>query len=290
MSDFDYIDMQRRLNQKYRKEFAGTSEPDKENESVGVQQEQNVSNEPDDVPEHTEDKSENVKDKSETEHTEESTKPKRRLPDVPDEPDADTVSASAEMSPAGTHMATEYKSEDAPDMELPKRKPTVKQKSTAKQKPTVKQKSRRQKSEVVYLRNVPKSVAGEARRIFPTANNNTDAVAAYIAYKSGVRDGLTDTQLELLDTTEVSDPIVEQNQRIAHIENTMVNMSNMMRELETAMSYIIFDRLGFRRENPDAPRQANLNEPGMTEMIERVREMSRQMYQQEKRRKGRPFR
>jgi hypothetical protein len=288
MSDFD--DIERRLNQKYRKEFSRMSEPDKENEPVSVQQEQNVPDEPDNVPEHTEDKSENAKGESETEHTEEEEKPKRRLPDVPDEPDADTISASAEMSPAGTHMATEYKSEDASDMELPKRKPTVKQKSTAKQKPTVKQKSRRQKSEVVYLRNVPKSVAGEARRIFPTANNNTDAVAAYIAYKSGVRDGLTDTQLELLDTTEVVDPIVEQNQRIAHIENTMVNMSVMMRELETAMSYIIFDRLGFRRENPDAPRQANLNEPGMTEMIERVREMSRQMYQQEKRRKGRPFR
>ncbi len=276
MSDFD--DIERRLNQKYRKEFSRTSEPDKESEFVGVQQEQNVSNEPDSVPENAKDESENVKDKFETEHTEEDAKPKRRLPDVPDEPDVDTVSASAEMSPAGTHMATEYKSEEVPDMELPKRKPTVKPKS------------RRQKSEVVYLRNVPKSVAGEARRIFPTANNNTDAVAAYIAYKSGVRDGLTDTQLELLDTTEVVDPIVEQNQRIAHIENTMVNMSNMMRELETAMSYIIFDRLGFRRENPDAPRQANLNEPGMTEMIERVREMSRQMHQQEKRRKGRPFR
>ena len=285
MSDFD--DIERRLNQKYRNRFAGTSESDKESESADVQQKQNISVESDNVPEHTEDKSENVKDKSKTEHTEnepenvsehEEEKPKRRRPDVPDEPDADTVSASAEMSPAGTHMATEYKSEEAPDMELPKRKPTVKSKS------------RRQKSEVVYLRNVPKSVAGEARRIFPTANNNTDAVAAYIAYKSGVRDGLTDTQLELLDTTEVVDPIVEQNQRIAHIENTMVNMSNMMRELETAMSYIIFDRLGFRRENPDAPRQANLNEPGMTEMIERVREMSRQMYQQEKRRKGRPFR
>jgi hypothetical protein len=288
MSDFD--DIERRLNQKYRKEFSRMSEPDKENEPVSVQQEQDVSNEPDNVPEHIEDKSENAKGESETEHTEEGTKPKRRLPDVPDEPDADTVSASAEMSPAGTHMATEYKSEDASDMELPKRKPTVKQKSTAKQKPTVKQKSRRQKSEVVYLRNVPKSVAGEARRIFPTANNNTDAVAAYIAYKSGVRDGLTDTQLELLDTTEVADLIVEQNQRITHVENTMVNMSVMMRELETAMSYIIFDRLGFRRENPDAPRQANLNEPGMTEMIQRVREMSRQMYQQEKRRKGRPFR
>jgi hypothetical protein len=290
MSDFD--DIERRLNQKYRKEFSRTSEPDKENEPVSVQQEQDVSNEPDNVLEHTEDKSENTTEnvKDESEHIEESTKPKRRLPDVPDEPDADTVSASAEMSPAGTHVATEYKSEDASDMELPKRKPTVKQKSTAKQKPAVKPKSRRQKSEVVYLRNVPKSVAGEARRIFPTANNNTDAVAAYIAYKSGVRDGLTDTQLELLDTTEVADPIVEQNQRIAHIENTMVNMSVMMRELETAMSYIIFDRLGFRRENPDAPRQANLNEPGMTEMIERVREMSRQMYQQEKRRKGRPFR
>lgn len=270
MAEIDFTDIERQVRKKREAEAARVraSEPvpDEESELVDIPEE---SEDPQDIPDEIEEV---------PEHGEEDAKPKRRLPEEPDEPEADTTTASAEMSPAGTHMTTEYKGEDAPDMEMPKRKPTVKAKP------------RRQRSEVVYLRDMPKSVVGEARRIFPTASNNTDAVAAYIAYKSGVKDGLTDAQLELLDTTEVADPIVEQNQRIAHVERTMTNMFNMMYELEMAMSYMVFDRLGFRRENPDAPRQANMNEPGMTEMIERVREMSRQMRQQENRRKGRPLR
>lgn len=270
MAEIDFTDIERQVRKKREEDAARLRAQElvssEANEPVDVQQEpepvQDVPDEPEEVPE----------------HVDEEPKPERRLPAEPEEPDADTMTASVEMSPAGTNMTTDYKGEDAPDMEMPRRKPAVKSKS------------RRQRSEFVYLRDMPKSVVGEARRIFPTASNNTDAVTAYIAYKSGVKDGLTDAQLELLDTTEVADPIVEQNKRIAHVERTMTNIFNMMQELEMAVSYMIFDRLGFRRENPDAPRQANMNEPGMTEMIERVREMSRQMRQQENRRKGRPLR
>lgn len=278
MADIDFADIERQVRKKREEEAARAREAefvsDEENESVDSPDEsedaQEVSDEPEDV---SEDEPEEV-----SEHVEEEAKPERKLPTQPEEPDADTMTASVEMSPSGTNMTTDYKGEDVPDMDIPRSKPTVKSKP------------RRQRSEVVYLRDMPKSVVGEARRIFPTASNNTDAVTAYIAYKSGVKDGLTEAQIELLDTTEVADPIVEQNKRIAHVERTMTNIFNMMQELEMAMSYMIFDRLGFRRENPDAPRQANMNEPGMTEMIERVREMSRQMRQQENRRKGRPLR
>lgn len=276
MADIDFTDIERMVRKKREEDAskvrAAYAVTDEENESVGISEEpnetQNSSDEPDDVPE----------------HTEKEVKSERRLPAAPEEPEADTMSPTVEMSPAGAHSTTEYKGDAVPDMELPKRKPTVQSK------PAAKPKSRRQRSEVVYLRDMPKSIVGEARRIFPTAGNNTDAVAVYIAYKSGVRDGLTDAQVELLDTTEVADPVVEQNQRLSHMERTMTNMVSMMQELEMAVSYMIFDRLGFRRENPDAPRQANMNEPGMTEMIERVREMGRQMRQQENRRKGRPIR
>lgn len=290
MAEIDFTDIERQVRKKREEEAArlralelASSEEsesadapeqpeDAQDVPQGLEPVQDVTDEPENVQE--------VPDEPEddSEHVEEEAKPERKLPTAPEEPDVDTMTASVEISPAGTNMTTDYKGEDAPDMEMPKRKPTVKSKS------------RRQRSEFVYLRDMPKSVVGEARRIFPTASNNTDAVTAYIAYKSGVKDGLTDTQLELLDTTEVADPIVEQNKRIAHVERTMTNMFNMLQELEMAVSYMIFDRLGFRRENPDAPRQANMNEPGMTEMIERVREMSRQMRQQENRRKGRPLR
>lgn len=282
MSEIDFRDIEYKLRkERLEKDPNIDSEADKENMDVEdeiSEKEAEVDSEEvseaslDDSAEEYEENVDNADDKS----NETGNNSTRRFPDAPSSPDEDTTFASVEMGPDGTYMTTDYKKDAEVDMEIPKRKSKVK--------------PRRIKAEVVYLRDMPKSLVNEARRIFPAANNNTDAVAAYVAYKSGVTNGLNDAQLELLNTTDVIDPIVEQNQRIARIERTMTNMFSIMQELEMAMSYMIFDRLGFRRENPDAPRQANLNEPGMMEMIERVREVSKQMRKQESLRKGRPLR
>lgn len=161
-------------------------------------------------------------------------------------------------------------------------KPILKSKAKVIRKP-------KSRSGGIYLRNVPNSLVAETRRLFPQANNNTDAVTAYIAYQAGIKEGLTSTQLELLENVQVEDPIAEQRDRISHIERILATLVNMMRELEIASSYMIFDRLGFRRENPNSPRQTNINEPGMTDMIERIREISQQMRRQENIKKGRPI-
>lgn len=161
-------------------------------------------------------------------------------------------------------------------------KPTLKSKAKVIRKP-------KSRSGGIYIRNIPNSVVAETRRLFPQATNNTDAVTAYIAYQAGIKEGLTPTQLELLENVQVEDPIAEQRDRISHIERILATLVNMMRELEIASSYMIFDRLGFRRENPNSPRQTNINEPGMTDMIERIREISQQMRRQENIKKGRPI-
>lgn len=161
-------------------------------------------------------------------------------------------------------------------------KPTLKSKAKVIRKP-------KSRSGGIYIRNIPNSLVAETRRLFPQATNNTDAVTAYIAYQAGIKEGLTPTQLELLENVQVEDPIAEQRDRISHIERILATLVNMMRELEIASSYMIFDRLGFRRENPNSPRQTNINEPGMTDMIERIREISQQMRRQENIKKGRPI-
>lgn len=213
---------------------------------------------------------------------------------------ADTVKDKASIE---EQVAEPSKQEAQPKLkqEQQEAKPEFKpeQKATNKVEPEANKPVLKSKAEVIrksksrsggiYLRNVPNSLVAETRRLFPQANNNTDAVTAYIAYQAGIKEGLTPTQLELLDNVQVEDPIAEQRDRISHIERILATIVNMMRELEIASSYMIFDRLGFRRENPNSPRQTNINEPGMTDMIERIREISQQMRRQENIKKGRPI-
>lgn len=193
-----------------------------------------------------------------------------------------------ESQPEPKQEQQEAKSEPEPEQKATNKvkpeanKPTLKSKAAVIRKP-------KSRSGGIYIRNIPNSVVAETRRLFPQATNNTDAVTAYIAYQAGIKEGLTPTQLELLENVQVEDPIAEQRDRISHIERILATLVNMMRELEIASSYMIFDRLGFRRENPNSPRQTNINEPGMTDMIERIREISQQMRRQENIKKGRPI-
>lgn len=217
---------------------------------------------------------------------------------------ADTVKDKAPLEeqvaePSKQESKQEAQSEPKQTQQEAKPEPEPEQKAINKVKPEANKPILKSKAKVIrkskshsggiYLRNVPNSLVAETRRLFPQANNNTDAVAAYIAYQAGIKEGLTPMQLELLDNVQVEDPIAEQRDRINHIERILATLVNMMRELEIASSYMIFDRLGFRRENPNSPRQTNINEPGMTDMIERIREISQQMRRQENIKKGRPI-
>lgn len=217
---------------------------------------------------------------------------------------ADTVKDEAPLEEQVVEpLKQESKQESQPEPEQTqqeaKSEPESEQKATNKvkpeaNKPTLKSKAKvirkpKSRSGGIYIRNIPNSLVAETRRLFPQATNNTDAVTAYIAYQAGIKEGLTPTQLELLENVQVEDPIAEQRDRISHMERILATLVNMMRELEIASSYMIFDRLGFRRENPNSPRQTNINEPGMTDMIERIREISQQMRRQENIKKGRPI-
>lgn len=217
---------------------------------------------------------------------------------------ADTVKDEASLEeqviePSKQESKQESQPEPKQKQQEVKSEPESEQKATNKVKPEANKPVLKSKAKVIrkpksrsggiYLRNVPNSLVAETRRLFPQATNNTDAVTAYIAYQAGIKEGLTPTQLELLENVQVEDPIAEQRDRISHIERILATLVNMMRELEIASSYMIFDRLGFRRENPNSPRQTNINEPGMTDMIERIREISQQMRRQENIKKGRPI-
>lgn len=237
-------------------------------------------------------------------------KPPRREPEVPE---AINDTAEEEKEPENTPNGRR-----APDVEVPKESndttieptldgtedstPKASSQSTdvrqVKRKVDVKPRPENPKARVgdvaaikmASVRNLPAELVNEAKRLFPEATNNVDAVTVYMAYKSGISSALNKDQREMLKHVSDADPIVTLNERIEHIERGMTSMVALMQELELLSTFMVYDRLGFRVETPESPKDVNLNENGMKDMLARIREVARTVRLQEKYSAGRPIR
>lgn len=223
-------------------------------------------------------------DTAEEEKEPESTPNGRRVPDVevPKESNDTTIEPTLD----GTEDSTLKASSQSTDVRQVKRKADVKprpenHKARVGDVAAIKMAS---------VRSLPAELVNEAKRLFPEATNNVDAVAVYMAYKSGISSALNKDQREMLKHVSDADPIVTLNERIEHIERGMTSMVALMQELELLSTFMVYDRLGFRVETPESPKDVNLNENGMKDMLARIREVARTVRLQEKYSAGRPIR
>lgn len=253
---------------------------------------------------------EKVEEKVEAKEPQNGPKPPRREPKVPDAAnDTEKEEKEPESTPNGRRV---------PDVEVPKESndttieptldgtedstPKASSQSTdvrqVKRKADVKPRPENPKARVgdvaaikmASVRSLPAELVNEAKRLFPEATNNVDAVAVYMAYKSGISSALNKDQREMLKHVSDADPIVTLNERIEHIERGMTSMVALMQELELLSTFMVYDRLGFRVETPESPKDVNLNENGMKDMLARIREVARTVRLQEKYSSGRPIR
>lgn len=225
-----------------------------------------------------------INDTEEEEKEPESTPNGRRVPDVevPKESNDTTIEPTLD----GTEDSTPKASSQSTDVWQVKRKADVKPRP---------ENPKARVGDVAAIkmasvRSLPAELVNEAKRLFPEATNNVDAVAVYMAYKSGISSALNKDQREMLKHVSDADPIVTLNERIEHIERGMTSMVALMQELELLSTFMVYDRLGFRVETPESPKDVNLNENGMKDMLARIREMSRTVRLQEKYSAGRPIR
>lgn len=225
-----------------------------------------------------------INDTEEEEKEPESTPNGRRVPDVevPKESNDTTIEPTLD----GTEDSTPKASSQSTDVRQVKRKADVKPrpenpKARVGDVAAIKMSS---------VRSLPAELVNEAKRLFPEATNNVDAVAVYMAYKSGISSALNKDQREMLKHVSDADPIVTLNERIEHIERGMTSMVALMQELELLSTFMVYDRLGFRVETPESPKDVNLNENGMKDMLARIRELARTVRLQEKYSAGRPIR
>lgn len=156
-------------------------------------------------------------------------------------------------------------------------------------KPPKKQK-RTSGAQGAHLRNVPHSVVTAARAEFPSASNNVDAVAAFVASRTGIYDDLTDEQCRLAKQSNREDPLVSVNKKLQAMEEMLSKQKEVNDELQLAVTYMLFDRMGWRRQNPKGPESVDFVEPGVTQLAQRLHQQTKQVADIERRRRGRPFR
>ena len=168
---------------------------------------------------------------------------------------------------------------------LPKRS-TAKSVTNKKQSQTT---VKRIQSENVFVRDFPRDVAAFVRSEFPNATNNADALAAYVYIKSGKACAVPDSVKELAESWNGDKSLQNMDDRMTVIERQMRAFSVVLQELELGVSYMMFDRLGFRKDNPKDTRSVALLEDGVAEMMTRLREQTMQYRKQENIKAGRQY-
>ena len=149
-----------------------------------------------------------------------------------------------------------------------------------------------------YLRDFPSSIANYARTLFPSANNISEAVAAYIyrfeknnldinSVPENIRIISEDYIGDNIDMSDVQGTMLEEMERL----RTSVNKSiNRLSAIELGIIYALFDRMGFRKKRQDTPGEVDFLEAGVGDLLTRLESQAAHNEQRRKERDGRPKR
>ena len=177
------------------------------------------------------------------------------------------------------------------DVTPPRRPGTGKSSSSNGSKKKPKQDAAKPQSSVVQIRDFPRSLMAVARAEFPDATNNSDALAAYLLAKSGRSNlDVPDSVSELVQNWEGDKTLENMEKRISALTGQMAIMLSLLQELELLMTFVTFDRLGYRQDMAADVRSVDFLESGVTDLMARVREQAKQLRKQEAIKNGRPIR
>lgn len=175
------------------------------------------------------------------------------------------------------------------DMIPPKREPKPVRKPQPKKKSEKVVRKPRSNSDVAQIRDFPKELLAIARSEFPTAMNNTDALAAYVYAKSGGSVPVSDTIKELVSEWDGDHAVEDLSTRVGYLEKKSTEMMQLLEEMELLISYLLFDRMGYRKEQPKSLRSIDMLESdGAYDIMKRAKEQTRQLRKQRNIDDGRP--
>lgn len=145
-----------------------------------------------------------------------------------------------------------------------------------------------------YIKDFPRALMQKVRSLFPDATNNNDALSAFVI--THLREDITvsDTVDALVENFNKNDPIVGVHERLRNLETQVSALVKGLSEIELGLSYIIYDRLGYRNVQPKDARSTDMLESNragsVTDIVSRLREQATQMRRQDNIKNGRPIR
>lgn len=130
-----------------------------------------------------------------------------------------------------------------------------------------------------------------------SVNRAEDALAVYIYRQSGGRAPVSDEIKELSQSLPGDKTLQEMGQQTQNIDNRMMRMergimaqNQLLKELEFALGYVIYDRLGFRQDNPSVPAETKIDGPGLPMVLKSLRSDFKIYSSREAAANGRPYR
>lgn len=145
------------------------------------------------------------------------------------------------------------------------------------------------------FRNIPSNVIKAVRAEFCDATNNTDALMAYLAcHGSGsvaerANACLTETQQQLVKNWD-GDSYSAIVKQIEVLTKHLAKLSKTTDVIELLATYMVYDRVGFRNDNPRTPRDINLREDGVVDVVLAAEEQAKGFQYEKNTIQGRPIR
>jgi len=140
------------------------------------------------------------------------------------------------------------------------------------------------------------SVYEVVQQEFPSAPSRLSALTAFVIVNSGrpLSDykGLSDDVIDLVRNYSGQSKVSNLAEQIENVNKTLERLLASDRVLEFAIAYVIYDRLGFRKNNITVgkPEQMPFYESDLVDMITRLKEQAQISRREEGYRTGRPER
>ena len=145
------------------------------------------------------------------------------------------------------------------------------------------------------FRNIPSNVIKAVRAEFCDATNNTDALMAYLAcHGSGsvaerANACLTETQQKLVADWD-GDSYSAIVKQIEQLTKHLSKIAKTTDVIELLATYMVYDLVGFRNDNPRTPKDINLREDGVVDVVLAAEEQAKGFQHEKNTIQGRPIR
>jgi len=150
---------------------------------------------------------------------------------------------------------------------------------------------------VSVIKNFPTELLNTLKLLFPSAKNQTDVVTAFVYLSLGrpadikipdsARELLADYRGDDVSNRDVQDSV---SQAISQLKISNKQMMQKLSAVELVSSYILFDRLGFRKKNQKSADDIDFLENGMADLMTSLEKQSELKTVRDTQKKGSPIR